>query len=277
MKITTNVSCFPLLGLLVLGTLGGCGQQTAPDTSARPEAAPAGTATSGTQAGPGSDKAKNADLTFPALGPQLAEAAAQSRTRLPAETVQVFADGVAEVRDSGLVDAALKVGATAIDAELPDAQGKPVRLSALWAQGPVVVVWYRGGWCPYCNLQLRAMQAALPAIQATGGTLMAITPETPDNSLSTAEKNQLEFVVLSDVGNQVAQQYGIVFKLPAKVSSLYQQLVDLVQYNGDDSDELPLAATYVIDTQGIIRYAFLDADYTQRAEPAEIVAVLQEL
>lgn len=218
-----------------------------------------------------------AEFELPNLGEQLTALSAQSKERMPAAIVQTFVDGIEEVRATGIVEAALNVGAEAIDGELPDANGNTVKLSDLWAKGPVVAVWYRGGWCPYCNLQLQAMQEALPAIQAKGGTLIAITPETPDNSLSTVEKNELEFVVLSDLGNELAKQYGVVFKLPEKVSPIYKKMIDLSKYNGNDSDELPLAATYVIDQAGKIRYAFLDANYTNRAEPSEVVAALEAL
>ena len=216
-------------------------------------------------------------VELPSLGAQLAAMSAKGKERMPPEMVQIFAEGIQEVSDTGIVDAALNVGDQAGDATLPNAQGEEEKLSDLWAQGPVVIVWYRGGWCPYCNMQLHAMQEALPAIKAAGATLVAITPETPDNSLSTSEKNELEFTVLSDVGNELAKKYGVVFKLPEKVSPLYKQMIDLEKYNGNDSDELPLAATYVIDNTGKIRYAFLDADYTKRAEPVDVVEALQAL
>jgi len=215
--------------------------------------------------------------THHSLGEKLGEFSAAAKGKIPAVVLQTFAEGIEQVRSTGIVEAAFQAGDSAVDAELPSAQGNRVKLSDLWEQGPIVLMWYRGGWCPYCNLQLEAMQEALPAIRAAGGTLVAISPETPDNARSTRDTKQLEFVVLSDVGNQVARQYGLVFKLPPKVSSLYKQMIDLVQYNGDESDELPLAATYVIDSSGVIRYAFLDADYAKRAEPAEIVAALQAL
>lgn len=217
------------------------------------------------------------EFTLPNLGEQLTALSTKNKAMMPAEIVQVFVDGIKEVQGTGIVEAALSAGAEAFDGELPDANGNTVKLSDLWAKGPVVVVWYRGGWCPYCNLQLQAMQEALPAIKAKGGTLVAITPETPDNSLSTVEKNELEFVVLSDVGNELAKKYGVVFELPEKVSPIYKKMIDLAKYNGNDSDELPLAATYVINQTGKITYAFLDANYTKRAEPADIVAALEAL
>ncbi len=107
--------------------------------------------------------------------------------------------------------------------------------------------------------------------------MLALTPELPDKSLSTAEKHQLEFVVLSDVGNQVAKEYGVVYQLIKEVADIYDNAFDMNGYNGDESNELPLAATYVIDTDGIIRYAFLDADYRNRAEPDEILKALANL
>src|SRR5262249_13450133 len=153
---------------------------------------------------------------------------------------------------------ALKVGDRAPDFELPDATGKKVKLSELTARGPVVMTWYRGGWCPYCNIALRGFQKRLPEIRAEGASLVAISPETPDNSLSTAEKNHLEFEVLSDRGNRVAQSYGVAYKVPRVVAE--QSQGRLARYNGDDSGTLPLGVTYVIDHDGIIRYAFVDSD-----------------
>ena len=217
------------------------------------------------------------EIAVPSLSDKLEAQTAKSREKLPENVIEIFAEGIKEVAESGVVEAALKEGDEAIDGQLPDANGNLVKLSDLWAKGPVVAIWYRGGWCPYCNIQLVAMQETLPAIKAAGGTLVAITPETPDNSLTTTEKNKLEFVVLSDAGNQLAHKYGLVFKLPEKVSPLYKQFIDLSKYNGDESDELPLAATYVIDKAGKIRYSFIDANYTTRAEPADIVEALKTL
>ena len=140
-----------------------------------------------------------------------------------------------------------------------------------------MLTWYRGGWCPYCNLTLRALQQALPEIKAQGATLLTLTPEVPDESLSTAEKNELEFEVLSDVHNKVGKLYGVVFKLEENVAQAYQNGFNLHAYNGDDSDELPMGATYIIGTNGIIKWAFLDADYRNRAEPSDIVNELKKL
>ncbi len=185
--------------------------------------------------------------------------------------------GLMAVEESGILSSALNVGDKAPDFELNDQNGEAVKLSDMLEDGPVILTWYRGGWCPYCNITLSFLQAKLADFELAGAQLVALTPELPDSSMSTSEKNELEFDVLSDVGNVVARQYGVVFKLTDAVAARYQQGFDLHSYNGDESDELPLAATYVIDTEGVIRYAFLDVDYRNRAEPDDILEVLGEL
>jgi len=197
--------------------------------------------------------------------------------KAPAEKIEAYQRGVDGLAESGLLDQALHEGDQAISFTLDNATGKAVSLQTYLNQGPVVLVWYRGGWCPYCNITLHYLQEKLPEFQALGANLIALTPELPDKSLDTQEKNQLEFEVLTDLNNEVARAYGIVFQLPEEVSELYKQSFDLEAYNGNDSDELPLAATYVIDTDGTIRYAFLDADYRNRAEPDEILVALRTL
>ena len=136
------------------------------------------------------------------------------------------------------------------------------------------MTFYRGGWCPYCNLTLARLQKELPKFKAAGATLIALSPERPDSSLTTADKNELEFEILSDAGNGVARAYGVVFTLTNDVARSYQEGFGLHEYNGDASNELPLAATYVIGTDGVITYAFLHADYRERAEPRDILAAL---
>jgi len=185
--------------------------------------------------------------------------------------------GLKAVEETGILRSALNVGDTAKDFELTDQNGTKVSLHQLLEEGPVVLTWYRGGWCPYCNITLAYLQEKLPEFEAVGAHLVAISPELPDSSLSTIEKNQLSFTVLSDMGNAVARQYGVVFKLTYAVAQRYQNGFDLNAYNGDKSDELPLAATYVIDVGGVIQYAFLDVDYRNRAEPNDILNALEAL
>lgn len=217
------------------------------------------------------------DAAVPSLQARLDERQAEFNRTAPPEKIRVYEQGIETVRATGIEERALGVGDRAPEFVLPDATLDKVRLSDLLESGPVVLVWYRGGWCPYCNLELRAYQEALPNIRSHGATLVAISPELPDHSLSTKEKGRLEFTVLSDVGNRVARQYGLVFKLPDEVATHYKDHFDLTAYNGDASNELPLAATYVVDTEGVIRFAFADADYRRRAEPADVLRTLRKL
>lgn len=193
------------------------------------------------------------------------------------EIKRIYTEGIEAVVKSGIPDTASKTGDRAPDFSLTNATGKTVSLSEKLNQGPVVLTWYRGGWCPYCNITLHYLQEALPAFTSRGASLIALTPELPDKSLSTQEKHQLQFEVLSDINNEIAKKYGIVFKLTPEVAEVYQNGFDLASYNGNEDAELPLAATYVIDTSGIIRYTFLDAEYRNRAEPTDIVKVLDTL
>jgi peroxiredoxin len=213
----------------------------------------------------------------PELQPKLDQRKAEFTQNAPPEMVQDFDEGVRQVRSAGVTGRALKEGDRAPDFELPNAAGRPVKLSRLLERGPVVLTWYRGGWCPYCNLQLRTYQEILPQIEEYGATLVAISPETPDHAYNTRSKGDLSFTVLSDVGNHVARQYGLVYKLPGIVQKHFKGRVNLAQYNNDRSNELPLAVTYVVDRDGTIRYAFVDADYRKRAEPADILKALRAL
>ncbi|MGD1936006.1 MAG: peroxiredoxin-like family protein [Cyanophyceae cyanobacterium] len=196
-----------------------------------------------------------------------------------AENIQdTMGAATAALKESGILDGVASEGQQPPDFELPNAQGQPVRLSEKLKAGPVVVTFYRGQWCPYCNLELKALQNALPEFEKRGAQLIAVSPQTPDNSLSTTEKNELTFEVLSDVGNQVAQQYGLVFTLPEELRPIYASFgIDVPAHNGDDTFELPIPATYVIGKDGAIALAVADADYTQRAEPEAIIAALDKL
>ncbi len=215
--------------------------------------------------------------TLPSLQRQLDERKANFSAKAPADMVMAFEAGVDQLRDSGILDKVRKVGDTAPDFTLPDANGLPVKLRDILAEGPVVLVWYRGGWCPYCNLQLRAMQQALPEIHQLGAQVIAVSPNLPDSSLSTQERDSLQFIVLSDSNLTVARQYGVVYTVPDTVMKYFKGRIDFAAYDGTDSHELPLAVTYVIGTDGVIKWAFISADYRRRAEPSDIVAELKKL
>jgi peroxiredoxin len=159
--------------------------------------------------------------------------------------------------------------------ELPDQLGRRVHSDDLIARGPLVVSFYRGSWCPYCSLELRALQQHLPRFAALGASLVAIGPQVPDESLSTAEKFALSFPVLSDLGNAVARRFGLVFTVSEQLRPLYAGFgIDLPRYNGTDSFELPIPATFVVDRAGIIRAAHADPDYKRRMEPEQIIDAL---
>ncbi|PQO26481.1 peroxiredoxin-like family protein [Blastopirellula marina] len=213
----------------------------------------------------------------PTLKEQLQQKSDESGKRFPPEMLQKMRDAVQSVRDTGIEKSAKQVGDQAIDAELTGWNGKTVKLSEMWSEGPVVLMWYRGGWCPYCNLQLRAMQQELKAIEGAGAKLIVLTPELPEKAKETAEANDISFVALHDKNSATAHKYGLVFELPEAILPLYRDRLHLADVNGSDAMELPLSATYVVDTKGKIRYAFLDADYTKRAEPADVVAAVKKV
>jgi len=212
------------------------------------------------------------------LQPQLRELNNQSRSMMPAEVAATLQQATEDLVRSGIAERSLKEGAKAPDFVLPNVKGDPVHLSDLLARGAVVLTFYRGGWWPYCNLQLQAYQKVLPEIEALGASLVAVSPQTPDNSLTTAEKNDIKFEALSDRGNQVARQFGLVFPLADAVRPLYKGFgIDLPAVNADDSYELPMPGTFIIAEDRTIRLAFVDADYTRRLEPSEILNSLREL
>lgn len=216
--------------------------------------------------------------TNPPLQQQLDEIAAQGRSQLPEDLLQSLWRSIDQLSTSGAAEEARKAGEQAPDFTLPDALGNAVTLSHLLRKGPVVITFYRGEWCPYCNLQLRAYQQILPQIQAFGASLIAISPQTPDHSLSMAEKQALTFAVLSDVGNQVARQFGLVYALDAAVRAAHRQIgADLPAYNGDEAWELPMPGTFVVDQAGIVRLTFVDPNFTRRLDPAIIIAQLEKL
>ena len=198
---------------------------------------------------------------------------------IPPEKLKIMDRATEELVASGLKETALNEGDRVDDFILPGAHGAPVRLQSLLETGPVVISFYRGGWCPYCNIELRGLERALPEIKALGASLVAISPQLPDNSLSTEEKNHLTFAVLSDVGNVIARRFGIVFKLPDDLLETYEAFNHgLTDMNGEGgATELPVPATYVLDRSGIIRLAFIEEDYTKRLDPQIILEALRKL
>lgn len=193
------------------------------------------------------------------------------------EKQKFYAQAIKELEASGVAQG-LKTGDHAPNFTLPDATGKIVSLSETLTKGPVILTFYRGGWCPYCNLELRAYQRALPEIREAGAKLIAVSPQTPDASLTTKEKDELEFTVLSDVGGKVAHHYDLVFKLQDYLIDFYKQSgLDVPAHNGNDTWELPKPATFVIDQHGTIVFAHVDSDYRNRTEPSEVIKIVKGL
>lgn len=172
---------------------------------------------------------------------------------------------------------ALNVGAEMPEFTLNDAAGKAVSSKDLLKQGNLVIVFYRGAWCPFCNKYLHTLQGNLSQIKVAGGNLIAISVENADTSMLIAKKQELQFTVLSDPKLNLARKFGIVYELPKETNEKYIGYgIDLVKANGTEKPELPLSATYIVSSEGKILYAYLEPDYKKRAEPAEIIKVLSE-
>jgi peroxiredoxin len=194
------------------------------------------------------------------------------------EALETMHRATAELIESGQAQRARKAGDTAPEFTLKDPAGQDVSSRDLLAQGPLVVSFYRGVWCPYCNLELQALQAALPEITARGASLVAISPQTAPNSRKSQRENKLDFPILSDVKSEVAAAFGIRFALPQELVGLYRSFKnDLPTFNDDPSWVLPMPARYVIGTDGVIAYAEVNPDYTQRPDPSELLPVLGRL
>jgi peroxiredoxin len=194
------------------------------------------------------------------------------------EALETMHRGTAELIESAQAQRARKAGDTAPEFTLLDPDGKPVSSRESLAKGPLVVSFYRGVWCPYCNLELQALQAALPEITSRGASLVAISPQTAPNSRKSQRDNKLGFPILSDVKSQVANAFGIRFALQDDLIDLYKSFKnDLPAFNDDPSWVLPIPSRYVIGTDGIIAYSEVNPDYTQRPDPSELLPVLDRL
>jgi peroxiredoxin len=206
------------------------------------------------------------------LQEQLEELTLKLRTLVPAERLAIVEHAAEELKSSGLDGHALQQGDHAPQFELPDGDGMTWRSDELLRNGPLVIVFYRGRWCAYCNTQLQALQEVHSQIAAAGAALVAISPQTQKHSYMTRDMHKLRFPILSDQGNVVARKFGLVYRLSSEMQNLYESIyTKLPGYNGDQSWELPLPATFVIKTDGTISYSKVDADWRQRSEPSEIL------
>jgi peroxiredoxin len=197
---------------------------------------------------------------------------------VPWSVVEAMHRATAELKASGQVERAMKVGDKAPAFELRDSDDNVVSSSELLETGPLIVSFYRGVWCPYCNMELQALQGALPEYKKLGASLVAISPQTRPNSRRAARENGLTYPILSDARGEVGAAFGLKFKLPGYLAELYKKAkIDLASFNDDLEWTLPMPARYVIGRSGVILYAEVNADYTCRPEPEELLPALRSV
>lgn len=218
---------------------------------------------------------KDAGLDFRPLREIYAERKELIAKYVPAETQAVHAAAVAELKAQRIADYVLRVGDRAPVFELMDHDGKTVRSSDLLARGRLVICFVRGRWCPFCVGQMEAMNVVLPLIENAGASVVAISPQTVKQSYFMHDQHKLRFPLLSDSGNKVARSFRLAYRVPAAQEAVYRRaFVNLPFTNGDESWELPIPATFVVDRDGTILFASANEDYTERPEPAHILALL---
>ena len=209
---------------------------------------------------------------------ELSRLRAQELERIPRGVREITERAMQQLARTGGTKGALQEGDRAPGFSLESLDGRIIRLSDLLARGPVMLNFFRGGWCPFCSLELRAYQRLIESIENVGASLVAISPETHAYLRSAAEQNQLSFPVLSDANNRVAESFGLVYVVPEALRSIYEGFgLDLPERNGDPSFRLPIPATYLVDPAGIIRRAFVDLDHTCRGEPQAFLEGVREL
>ena len=195
-----------------------------------------------------------------------------------ADPQKVFEKAINDLRKSEMMSDVLRTGSKAPDFKLFDQKGKLIRLSEILRDGPVVLTFYRGSWCSYCNQELKALRTILPKLEEYGATLLAVTPESSSGIQKTARSIESDFSILSDVNSKVSKAYKVVFRLPDNVNAIYKDFgIDLLKSNGENSQSLPIAATYLIDRNGKIRFDFVEADYKKRVDKDKLLASLKSL
>jgi peroxiredoxin len=195
---------------------------------------------------------------------------------VPPEMQAIHARAVAELKEKSLAANVLPLGVKAPEFQFPDHNGNPVSSAELLSKGRLVICFIRGRWCPFCVGQMEAMNLVLPQIEDVGASLVAVSPQTVQQAFFMHDQHKLRFPLLSDAGNQLARQFGLTYRVPEFQEAIYRRaFVNLPFTNGDESWELPIPATYIIDRDGTVLYASANEDYTERSEPAEIVRTLQ--
>ncbi len=219
----------------------------------------------------------NTKLVALTLTDQLRLMKEASAKKLPPEKAKAMQDATDKLRKSNLAEKAFRVGQNMPNFSLPDAHGKIIHLKDLLKKGSVIISFYRGSWCPYCNAQLKGYQQHLAEFKSHGATLVAITPEKPDLTVLTEENKKLEFPILTDKSNKFAKKLGLVFEVNGELKEIYKQFgIDLEKSQDNAEWNLPIPATYIVSGKGKITYAFLDVDYTHRADPEDLIRALKK-
>ncbi|HKW27557.1 MAG TPA: peroxiredoxin-like family protein [Terriglobales bacterium] len=212
------------------------------------------------------------------LREELEERKALAAQYVPADVQQVNRQTVEQLAASGIAGRILAVGASAPGFDLPDQDGKSVSSKELLSRGRLVICFFRGRWCPFCVAQLEAMNSVLSQIEKAGAGLIAVSPQTVKQSFFMRDQHQLRFPLLSDGGNQLGRQFGLVYRVPEEQKQVYSRtFVNLPFINGDASWELPIPATCILERSGSVLYASADPDYTRRPEPEGLVRFLDQL
>ncbi|WP_422858964.1 peroxiredoxin-like family protein [Flagellimonas sp. S174] len=210
------------------------------------------------------------------LTKELTQRRENSAKAIPQDKYQVMQQSTQKLLDAKLSARAVKTGDTLPNFMLPDESGNEITLNQILQQDYLIISFYRGGWCPYCNMELRALQQFSEDFKNFGANLVAISPETPDNSLTTSEKNELQFKILSDIDNQYAKELNLAFQMPEDLKDVYHSFgLHVDEHNGNSNYELPMPATYIIDKNKNVIYDFVPEDYTQRLDPKEILEFLK--
>ncbi len=208
----------------------------------------------------------------------LAEIVAAIRAATPAWFGKVNDRLVQGLIDSGAADGALRVGDPLPEFLLPNAEGTLVSSSQLLANGPLVLSFYRGVWCPYCSEELNALAIAAPSLKAAGATVAAVTPEIGGVALRTKKERDLQFEILCDVDNGVAMEFGLMFRIPEDIQASYMKFnVDMPKIYGNDGWMIPIPATYVVGRDGVIAYAYVNPDYRERCDPESLIKIVSKL
>lgn len=196
-------------------------------------------------------------------------------SQLPQEILETFGKSIEDLKTRKIEENSIQIGNQMPEFSLPNALGKIINSEDILKDGKMILVFYRGSWCPYCNLELKFLQDHLSRIKNKGAALVAVSPQSPDHSLSMAEKNNIEFEVLTDADNNLAKKLGITFQLQDFVIPYYKSLgINLFDFNKNNDNVLPVPAVFIVDENRMVTYKFLDVNYMNRVDMEELIQAL---